>query len=209
MFWGLRLLAASPQAPIHTVGVTQGQSVRGDLARVLGGGPAATAVAAAPPPAAASRFKLVGVAAPKDGALSQGLALISFDGKPAKAIGVGRTVGDGWVLQSVHRRGARVATNLGAQTLDLELPALAIATRGALPPVGQPMPNPNGVPPSNGAGGMPQAGGARAVSPSFPPGMLVPGMPVPSAGSPPPVIVPPEDLQREGREAPPPPAPSN
>lgn len=135
MFWGLRLLTSAPQAPAYTVSALDGVGLRGDLSRVFGAPPVAVAAAAAAPPAQASRFKLIGVAAPRDAGEAGGLALISVDGKPARAINVGRSVEEGWVLQSVNRRGARLATNLGASTLDLEIPPLALATRGSLPAV--------------------------------------------------------------------------
>ena len=180
MFWGLRLLTSAPVAPAYTVSALDGTGLRGDLARVFGTTPVAATVAAAPP-AQASRFKLVGVAAPRDANVQGGLALISVDGKPARAINVGRTIDDGWVLQSVTRRGARLATNLGASTLDLEMPALALASRGSLPPVANTIVNALPNAPSN-----PSLNGA--VPPIVPlpfPGLpppLVPATPLPSAG---------------------------
>jgi general secretion pathway protein C len=137
MFWGLRLLASPTQAPAHTVSAVDGQGSRGDLARLFGA-PATNNVAAAVPAQvaqASSRFKLVGVAARRDDRDAGGLALISVDGKPARAISVGRSIDDGWVLQSVTKRGAILASNLGANTVDLEVPAMAQAQRGSLPPV--------------------------------------------------------------------------
>ncbi len=150
MFWGLRLFASSPVAPTYTVSALDGQGLRGDLARVFGEGAPVATVAAAPPAPEASRFKLVGVAAPRDANVVGGLALISVDGKPARAINVGRTIDDGWILQSVNRRGARLSSNLGANTVDLEIPPLALANRGTLPATGNSGSNSNaGV--SNGA----------------------------------------------------------
>jgi general secretion pathway protein C len=137
MFWGLRLLASPTQAPAHTVSAVDGQGSRGDLARLFGA-PAINNVAAAVPAQvaqASSRFKLVGVAARRDDRDAGGLALISVDGKPARAVSVGRSIDDGWVLQSVTKRGAILASNLGVNTVDLEVPAMAQAQRGSLPPV--------------------------------------------------------------------------
>jgi general secretion pathway protein C len=137
MFWGLRLLASPTQAPVHTVSAVDGQGTRGDLARLFGAPPANSVAAAVPAQVAqaSSRFKLVGVAARRDDRDAGGLALISVDGKPARAIGVGRSIDDGWVLQSVTKRGAKLASNLGADTVDLEVPPMAMAQRGSLPPV--------------------------------------------------------------------------
>ena len=65
VFWLLRLTAGSPSAPPHTVAVSTAQTPRGDLSRVLGA-PRVVAPPGAPlEPALASRFKLLGVAAPK------------------------------------------------------------------------------------------------------------------------------------------------
>ncbi len=137
MFWGLRLLVSPTQAPAHTVSAVDGQGTRGDLARLFGAPPANSVAAAVPAQVAqaSSRFKLVGVAARRDDRDVGGLALISVDGKPARAIGVGRSIDDGWVLQSVTKRGAKLASNLGADTVDLEVPPMALAQRGSLPPV--------------------------------------------------------------------------
>jgi general secretion pathway protein C len=151
-YWGLRLAVRGPVAPPYTVSAVDAQSMRGDFARVFGAPPAEAAAVAVAAPAAASRFKLVGVAAPQAGrsgaASNVGLALISVDGKNARAYAVGRTVEDGWVLQSVNRRGARLASNLGASTVDLEVPALASAQRGNLPPVSNTIQGLNGRSPS-------------------------------------------------------------
>lgn len=209
MFWGLRLLVSGPVAPSYTVSAVDPQGVRGDLARVFGSSATPESVAAAPP-AAASRFKLMGVAAPRDALVAGGLALISVDGKPARAIPVGRTIDDGWVLQSVNKRGARLSSNLGASTLDLEVPLLPTASRGALPPVGNTIEGPTSgaVPPAAPAalprvptagaaavnGAQPAAGalGSRPVtaSPVIPAG----AMPGGAANGPPSIFVPAEEL---------------
>ena len=151
MYWGLRLFAAPTTAPDYTVAVDQ--ATRGDLARVFGtsAAPAPAAAAAAPPaPAAASRFKLVGVAAPRDAGTNFGLALISIDGKPARAVSVGRSVDEAWVLQSVSRQSARLSASAGAETMDLDVPPLALASRGvpgAVPSSAPPSIQPPGSPP--------------------------------------------------------------
>ncbi len=216
MFWGLRLLVTAPVAPAYTVSALDGAGLRGDLARVFGSSAPAVAVAAAPT-AQASRFKLVGVAAPRDANVQGGLALISVDGKPARAINVGRTIDDGWVLQSVNRRGARLASNLGANTVDLEMPALALASRGTLPPVGASInnasPGPLPIVPPPGGPLMPSAGPAANGAPgggSAPFGMpggaadgrsianpiAMPPSPTAPQSGPPAIFVPAEELTR-------------
>ena len=68
----------------------------------------------------ASRFLLVGV---MDGGPSQGVALISVDGKPAKPYRLGQTVTDGFVVLATGPKKAELGPQLGATaTLFLELP---------------------------------------------------------------------------------------
>ncbi len=205
MYWVLRLIAAPATAPDYTVAVDQAQ--RGDLARVFGASaaPAAVAVAATPPPTspASSRFKLVGVAAPRDAGTTFGLALISIDGKAPRAISVGRTVDDGWLLQSVNRRGVRLSSNVGAETLDLELPALALASRGvpgAVPsPPAAPAPALGVVRPPviPAPGAQPQPGSPDPVAVPTPMSAPAPVAP----GSPPSIFVPQEELNRARNRA--------
>ena len=84
VFWGLRLSVSAPQAPQHAIPVGETAALRGDMVRLLGVTPVST-VAAVAAPEAASRFKLLGVMAPKPGKASapsqQGVALIAVDGK--------------------------------------------------------------------------------------------------------------------------------
>jgi len=68
----------------------------------------------------ASRFVLVGV---MDGGPSQGVALISADGKPAQPYRVGQTVSEGFVLVATGPKKAELGPQLGAPaTLQMELP---------------------------------------------------------------------------------------
>src|SRR5882672_3085230 len=62
VFWGLRLMVRSPEAPPYTVSVGDAASVGGDLSRLLGTPPVAAAAAVATPEMA-SRFRLTGVMA--------------------------------------------------------------------------------------------------------------------------------------------------
>jgi general secretion pathway protein C len=201
MYWALRLIASPPAAPDYTVAVEQG--TRGDLARIFGpsSGPASAAVAAAPTPQASSRFKLVGVAAPRDSQSGVGLALISVDGKAPRAINVGRTIDEGWVLQSVSRRGAKLSSNLGADMVELEMPALPLPTRGvpgSQPAVPAATP---GLPPTAGGVRPPVAIPSPTPAPVAPPSTATapPAAAVP--GGPPGILVPQEELKR-ARERP-------
>ena len=135
MFWALRLGASSPAAPAHTVAVGAAAAPRGDLTRVLGAAPvresAAAAVTVDSP--LASRFRLLGVAAPRQGGDRHGLALIAVDGKPARSYAVGASIDGELVLQSVHQRGAKLGGRGAATQVSLVLPALPAPATGSLP----------------------------------------------------------------------------
>jgi general secretion pathway protein C len=165
MYWLLRLAASSPAAPGHTAAVAAIGMPRGDLTRVLGAPPPAARSAPVPEPALAARFKLLGVAAPRQGGDAVGLALIAVDGKPARGYKVGAPVDGDIVLQSVHPRGAVLGARGASPQVQLDLPPLPQAATGrpgaglvapALPPgsispmggpiAGVPVPPPQGVP---------------------------------------------------------------
>lgn len=138
VFWLLRLWTSSPTAPSYTVPVATTAPTRSDLTAVLGAPPAATPAAVPVEPALASRFKLLGVAAPREGGDSTGLALIAVDGKPARGFKVGTVIDGDLVLQSVHARGAALGTKGAAPAVSLELPPVASAQsspRTSAPPV--------------------------------------------------------------------------
>ena len=147
IFWALRLGASSPAAPVHTVSVSAAAPPRGDLTRLFGAAPVAPvgSTQASPPSPLSSRFKLLGVAAPRQGGERNGLALIAVDGKPARSYAVGATVEGDLLLQSVHARGARLGTLGAPPQVTLDLPALPQAATGSLPQVpfsGSPVPPP-------------------------------------------------------------------
>ena len=123
MFWILRFVVHAPQAPAHAVAVDRSAPVRGDLTRLFG----APLVARAEEKAAApSRYKLIGVMAPKsrlpEGSGAYGLALIAVDGKPARAYAVGSRLDSDLVLQSVGMRTASLGSEQGSRRMLLELP---------------------------------------------------------------------------------------
>ena len=89
------------------------------VASLLGAEAAAADAAAVPD--AASRFRLTGIIA--SGSASQGVALLSIDGQPAKPYPVGALLEAGWMLQSVQPRRVALATDAHAPArLQLELP---------------------------------------------------------------------------------------
>jgi general secretion pathway protein C len=186
VFWLLRLSASSPAAPSHTVAVASAGAPRGDLARVLGAPPVAAGPAVVvAEPALASRFKLIGVAAPREGGQAIGLALIAVDGKPARGFKVGAAIEGDLVLQSVTQRTAALGAAGGATALKLELPPLPLPATSNRPP---------GAGPALGAPPLP------VFNPAGPP-----TSPAPIATLPPQVGVPPASETQEPVPVPPPP----
>lgn len=139
MFWALRLAVTSPAAPAHTVAVDGAAAPRGDLARLFGatGAGDTQSPALAAESGLAARFRLLGVAAPRQGGDRNGLALIAVDGKPARSYAVGAVVDGDLVLQSVYQRGARLGARGAAVQVALDLPALLAPATGSLAPAPQ------------------------------------------------------------------------
>jgi general secretion pathway protein C len=139
MFWALRFTANPPRAPGYAVPVDRSAPAHGDLARLFGAA-ALVATANEARPEAASRFRLLGVMAPKAKSHGEssdyGFALIAVDGKPAKAFGVGARLENGLVLQSVGMRSASLGPAEGERSMLLELPTLPAPATGVLPPPG-------------------------------------------------------------------------
>jgi general secretion pathway protein C len=149
VFWGLRLLVNAPAAPTYAVPVDNAGAVRGDLTRLLGSVSVAS-VAAGPVADANSRFRLLGIMAPKSPAGTvdaYGVALIAVDGKMPRAFSVGSRLDGDMILQSVSLRTASIGPTQGAATLTLELPPLAPAATGKLPAGGSAGPAPQPVSP--------------------------------------------------------------
>lgn len=134
MFWGLRLLVNSQPMPAHTVSVGDAGMVAGDVTRLLGTTPKETVAAATTAPVSelSTRLKLTGVMAVKSAA-GQGLALISVDGKPARAFSVGSRIDGDANLQAVSLRSASIGIGAGKAPVVLEMPPLAAANTGTLP----------------------------------------------------------------------------
>ena len=149
VFWALRLFVRAPAAPPHSVAVIGAATAQGDLTRLLGAAPVAPAAAAALAPELASRFRLIGVIAPKGKpnapVTGQGVALISVDGKPARAFGIGTRLDRDLVLQSVSLRAASIGPAQGEASVKLELPPLPLPATGKLPPLGAAVPESSGA----------------------------------------------------------------
>lgn len=140
-FWGLRLFVSSPPMPSHAVAVGDGGAASADVSRMLGASPKqVVAEAQVLSPELSARFKLTGVMASKPTSkamprATQGVALISVDGKPARAYGVGARIDGDLVLQAVSLRTASIGSAPGTPAVVLELPPLPPANTGSLPPL--------------------------------------------------------------------------
>lgn len=117
-------LSPSPAAP--SVSFNSAQTDPQSVARFLAGDQVvAKAQPGLPVVSASSRFKLLGVVAAPS---SNGQALISVDGKPARPYRVGAQVTDDLVLHSVAPRSASLAASRdGPVSMTLELPRLTPA----------------------------------------------------------------------------------
>lgn len=154
--WALRLFVPARPAPLHASTVDTAVSARGDLTRLFGAEPSQAQAQAVPP--ADSRFRLIGVAAPRS--TGEGLALIAVDGKPARAFRIGASVDGDTVLQAVRQRGASLGPRGGAATVSLEIPPLPAAATGTLPGsggVGAPAVAPSSLQPPPGLPALPEA----------------------------------------------------
>ncbi|MBA4109167.1 MAG: hypothetical protein C0487_06200 [Leptothrix sp. (in: Bacteria)] len=136
-YWGLRWLAQPTAVPANATAVSLDNAARGDMRKLLTG-PAAAADPGQPDPTAASmlaeRIKLLGVVAPRNDGDKGGLALLSVDGKPARAVRAGGSVDGDMVLLTVNQRGAEIGPAAGPATVRLDLPLLPAAATGSLPP---------------------------------------------------------------------------
>jgi general secretion pathway protein C len=186
VYWGLRLFSHATPVPGGAAVATAAAPAAGSLVRLLGEPPAEPVAGDNAPPLADSRFKLVGVVAPR-GAAASGLALISVDGKPPRAVAVGRELEPGLRLLTVSHRQAELGAARGAPAMTLALPPLAEAQRGrpgetAAPPPAMPGALPGGLPMFN------RSPGATGVVPPGlrPPGgqPAMPGLPIQPQGMP-------------------------
>ena len=139
VFWGFRFAVRAPAVPPHALATADISVAGGDLTRLLGAPPVA-AQPVAQLQEASSRFRLLGIVAPKrpNAGAASGVALIAVDGKPPRAFAVGARVDDDLVLQSVSLRTASIGSSAGQKSVVLEIPKLPAAATGTLPPIGTP-----------------------------------------------------------------------
>lgn len=139
--WASRVLVRSPSMPAGATTVPTVQALRGDISRLLG----AEEQADEPVAVAPSRFKLIGVVAPRaPQAADEGVALIAIDGKPPRAYRIGAAVDGPLVLRKVHARGAELGARDAAQaSVALSVPPLPP------PATGVPVPRPAGAAPQS------------------------------------------------------------
>ena len=207
VFWALRLGSSPAPVPPYAAAAGNSVAIRGDLGRLCGAS-ARASVAAPGAPEAPSRFKLVGVMAPRSPAAQaeagHGLALIAVDGKPAKAYAVGARVDSELVLQSVGLRTASIGPAQGARSVLLELPVLAPPNSGVLPPpgAGTPVPGAGAARPQDAmqaaraAMAQQQGGAVPSALPAIAPALGVPQAPVmqPELAAPTPLPAPSQSL---------------
>lgn len=153
VYWGMALGLRSPAAPAQAVAVADAAAPRTDLSRLLGSTPAQADAAPTPDE---SRFKLLGLVAPKrvDGHEQEGVALISVDGGPPRTVRVGALVDGERQLLSINGNSVSIG-RAGAPGLTLTLAPL-------LPAQGVPL---NTQAPATYALSAPMAPAAAPVAP--------------------------------------------
>ncbi|HWP18491.1 MAG TPA: hypothetical protein VNO84_05150 [Burkholderiaceae bacterium] len=156
-FWALRLAASPLPVPAQAAPVTAQLGSQAAVLRMLGAPPAEGDAPAAPPPESA-RFKLLGVMAPREGAAGPGVALVSVDDKPPRAVALGAPVDGDLVLKELGHRRAAFGRADGPVSFTLELPELPPPRTGSLPPAGAPAGSPAPMPPSGAPSETPRFG---------------------------------------------------
>lgn len=170
-----------PLPPQAVLALAPPPAAAGAAERLLGTPPVAEIAAAAPTPEE-SRYKLLGVIAPRH-AGGSGLALISVDGQAPRAVAVGREVEPGTRVIAVSHRRVDLGAGTGAPTTTLELPAIPEPSRGRPGDV-QPAAMPGPAPATPLMPGRPRAGGLAGgmrlpIAPTAP--LAVPGAQPPAA----------------------------
>ena len=139
VYWAMRLLVAPAALPAATQAVSVAGALNGDVRRLLAS-PVEAAPAPAPVAALASRFRLVGVMAPREGerGRGQGIALIAVDGKPPRAFRIGAALDEQIVLLAVAPRSASLGPAGGAPLVQLDMtpltpPATGVRSPGVVP----------------------------------------------------------------------------
>lgn len=183
VYWGLHLFTRPTPVPAGATVASAPAPAAGSLSRLLGEPATLPLQGDSPAPVADSRFKLIGVVAPR-GATASGLALISVDGKPPRAVAVGRELEPGLRLLTVSHRQAELGAAPGAPALTLALPPLAEAQRGRPGDAAAPLPGMPGALPARLPNFNRAAGTLGLVPPGLrqpaglPPQAPMPGLPI-------------------------------
>jgi len=175
VFWGSRFLVRPAPVPAHAALAESAKVPPAQLVRLFGAPPPEPVRALPEPVVADTRFKLIGVAAPRPGQRS-GLALIAVDDRPARALPVGGRVDGSTVVLSISHRQVDLGPSGGPAKVSLSLPAMPEAARGVPPPAIAPrmvVPAP-GLPSGHSGGVGPQGMQPQIVPPPGMP-MLQPG----------------------------------
>lgn len=116
VFWGLRI-AAPPESAAPPALVSGPIAVdTAEVAKAFG----ATTTRASLTPDAGNRFVLLGVVSDEE---QRGAALIAVDGKAPRPFRIGQQVGDGYILQAVDVRAAKLGAGADTPTLlTLQMP---------------------------------------------------------------------------------------
>lgn len=145
-YWGLRWLAPATGVPASATSVKLGGHIQSDYRRlfVAQSDQAATGAPTADPGAAAqliSRLRILGAVA--SAGTGGGVALMSIDGKPPRAVRVGSVIDGDMVLLALNQRQAEIGPAAGPALARVDLPVLPPPATGTLPP-------PQGVEPATG-----------------------------------------------------------
>ncbi len=136
-YWGLRWMAHPTAVPSNATPVSMADGVQGDFKRLLQGPAQPNSGAAQADPSAASalasRLKLLGLFAATHGGQG-GVALLSVDDKPPRAVRLGGIVDGDMRLTKLTQRSAEIGPLDGPVTVTLELPLLPPPSTGTLPP---------------------------------------------------------------------------
>ncbi|MDC8785464.1 hypothetical protein [Roseateles koreensis] len=162
-YWLIQLLAKPLPTPVQAVAVGEQGGPVADLTRLLGA-PEAAAVDVAP--AIDSRFKLLGVVAPKNEQQSragEGVALIAVDGV-ARTVRIGAVLDGDIRLIAVDKHSAKLGA-AGVVSIQLQMAAPVSAATGALPPAQASLTNLGGAPlPVGAVAGAPIPGAPGTVA---------------------------------------------
>ncbi|HET8869844.1 MAG TPA: hypothetical protein VFM48_05325 [Aquabacterium sp.] len=170
-FWGLRWLARPAAVPANASAVSLDNAGRGDPHRLLVGPAKASgpAVDMGQNAMLAGRIKLIGVVAPKNPEDKGGVALVSIDGKPPRALHIGDIVDGDNVIRKLTQRNAEIGPASGPTVVSLDLPGLPPPATGTLPPVDglsttPPAGDTSPAPAPAGSGMTPMPGGLPVVN---------------------------------------------